>query len=154
RQYSFDGEEPSTATLIAVARDIGLEAVVVSLDWRDLGRIKNSIPAVLRLKDGTSIVIEGINSNASSGPVLVVREPAKAHGSIVTADESRLRHIWSGEIILLKRRFFITDSQRPFGLKWLAGQLLREKRLFLDIVAGSLATTLFALAPPFMLMIV
>ena len=39
-------------------------------------------------------------------------------------------------------------------LAWLAGQVLRERKLFGDIAAGAIASTIFAVAPPFIVMIV
>jgi len=48
----------------------------------------------------------------------------------------------------------ISDHRELFGLSWLIGQVLREKRLFGDIAAGALVSTIFALAPPFVFMIV
>jgi ATP-binding cassette, subfamily B, bacterial HlyB/CyaB len=33
------------------------------------------------------------------------------------------------------------------------GQVLRERKLFLDIAAGAVASTIFAVAPPFMIVL-
>ena len=51
-------------------------------------------------------------------------------------DEPRLSQIWQGDILLLKRRWRVTDDERPFNFTWLLGQIVREKRIFRDIATG------------------
>ena len=154
RTYVFAGKEPSTNNLIGVARDLGLEARRAILKWRDLPRLQRVLPAILRLRDGNALVLENIQENATTGMVAVLRDPTGPADALVLVDESHLDGVWDGEVILLKRRYGITDEERPFGAFWLFQQLLRERRLFFDIGAATLVGTVFTLAPPFLFMIV
>ncbi len=154
RAYVFSGGEPSSDTVVAMARDFGLEARRMTLRWRDLGRLQATLPAILRLKDGSSLVLEGFRKESPSGPIAILRDPTIASDALAAVDEARLAELWEGEVILVKRRHGITDEQRPFGMAWLMGQVLRERRLFRDIGLAAVISTVFAIAPPFAFMIV
>ena len=88
------------------------------------------------------------------GSVAIVRDPTAPDDEQVAIEEIRLAEVWEGEVILLKRAHLSADEQQPFGLAWLVGQVLRERKLFVDIGAGAIASTIFAIAPPFIVMIV
>ena len=154
RTYVFSGREPSDNVIIAIARDLGLEARRATLRWRDLPRLKKVLPAILRLKDGGALVLENLQDNPSMGTVAVLRDPTGPADALVAVDEARLAEAWDGEILLVKRRYGLHDEERPFGLFWLFEQVMREKRLFIDIGAASLVSTIFAITPPFLFMIV
>jgi subfamily B ATP-binding cassette protein HlyB/CyaB len=73
---------------------------------------------------------------------------------VLAIDELHMSEVWEGEAILIKRLHTGTEEQMPFGMAWLARQVMRERKLFGDSAAGALASTLFALASPFIFMIV
>ncbi len=154
RAYVFSGKEPPSSSLMAIARDLGLEARRATLRWRDLPRLQKVLPAILRLRDGNALVLERIQEKPETGMVAVLRDPTGPSDALVLVDESHLDGVWDGEVILVKRRYGVNDEEQPFGLPWLFHQLLRERRLFVDIGAASLVCTIFALAPPFLFMIV
>ena len=154
RAYVSAGKEPPSNSVIAIARDLGLEARRATLRWRDLPRLQKVLPAILRLRDGNALVLESIQEKADTGMVAVLRDPTGPSDALVLVDESHLDGVWDGEVILVKRRYGVTDEERPFGIFWLFQQLLRERRLFVDIGAASLVCTIFTLAPPFLFMIV
>lgn len=153
RSYAFGGGEPPSSLIIAMARDFGLEGRRLILRWGDLVRLKASLPAILRLKDGSSLVLEGMREG-SSGSAAILRDPTVASDALAAVDETRLADQWAGEVILLKRRHAVVDEERPFGLPWLFGQVMREKRLFADIGIAALISTIFALTPPLCFMVI
>jgi ATP-binding cassette subfamily B protein len=154
RSYVFGEEEPRSSVVIAIARDFGLEARQISLRWRDLARMQASLPAILRLRDGSSLILESFREQTSSGAVAVLRDPTVASDALMAVDEARLTAQWAGEVILLKRRHALADDDRPFGLAWLFSQVMREKSIFRDIGIAAVISTVFAVAPPFLFMIV
>jgi ATP-binding cassette, subfamily B, bacterial HlyB/CyaB len=154
RNYVNVENEPDSEVMAAIARDLGLEARTINIGWRDIPRLWKSLPAILLLKDGGALVLESFQENPKTGTVAILRDPTGAPDALVAADELRLRDLWAGEIVLIKRRYALTDEHRPFGLTWLTGQVLRERRLFGDIAMGAFFSTIFAIAPPFIFMIV
>jgi len=154
RRFALDSGEPDTATLIAMARELGLEAHVLRMRFEDLPRLARTLPAILRAKDGGALILEDARSDPAKGTVAVIREPGADQDTVVAIDELHLAEVWEGEAILVKRIHSAADEEQPFGIAWLTGQVLRERKLFGDIAAGALVSTVFAVAPPFIVMIV
>jgi ATP-binding cassette subfamily B protein len=88
------------------------------------------------------------------GSVAVILDPTRPDSELVEIEEIRLAEFWEGEVILVKRIVLSSDDQQPFGMVWLISQVIRERKLFQDIALSSVASTLFAIAPPLMFMLV
>jgi ABC-type bacteriocin/lantibiotic exporters, contain an N-terminal double-glycine peptidase domain len=154
RSYVLTDAGADNQMLVAIARDLGLEARSLTIAWRELPRLQKSLPAILRLQDGTALVLEAIRDDPAVGRVVVVHDPTAAPDAMAVLDEAHLARMWAGEIVLVKRRYSLTEEDRPFGFTWLLGQVLRERRLFTEIGAAALVSTLFVLTPPLIFMIV
>lgn len=154
RNYALPNGEPETRMVIAIARDLGMEARSIRTNFRELTRLGKTLPAILRVNDGGALIIESAHVDPRSGPVAMVSDPTVPGSGNIPVDENKLRTIWHGEIILFKRRFTTSDEAQPFGMAWLLGQVLRERRLFVDVGMGAFISTIFALAPPFVFLIV
>jgi ATP-binding cassette subfamily B protein len=154
RRFALGDGEPDTATLVALARELGLEAKPVRMAFHELPRLARSLPAILRAKEGGSLILDDARSDPAKGTVAVIRDPAAGPDAVFAIDELHLAEVWEGEVILVKRIHAAGDEQVPFGIGWLAAQVLRERKLFSDIAVGALVSTVFALMPPFIFMIV
>jgi ATP-binding cassette, subfamily B, bacterial HlyB/CyaB len=154
RRFSMEADEPDSGTLIAMARDLGLEAKSLHLTFDQLPRLSRTLPAILRAKGGGALLLEDARSDRLKGTVAVIRDPAAPATELVAIEEIQLTELWEGELILIKRVFGVTDEKQPFGVAWLVGQVLRERKIFRDIFWGALASTVFAVAPPFMFRVV
>jgi subfamily B ATP-binding cassette protein HlyB/CyaB len=148
-----DPEMPST-TLVAIAHDAGLEARIVHPKWRELPRLAKVLPAMIRLKDGGAAVLLGVLVDPQVGQVVLLENPGDPGEAEVALDEAQLADLWTGEVVLIKRRHRLGDEDQPFGLPWLVGQVLREGRLFREIAIASIINTVFSLAPMFVIIIV
>jgi ATP-binding cassette, subfamily B, bacterial HlyB/CyaB len=154
RRFALGPGEPDTETLIALARELGLEAQALVMTFDELPRLSNALPAILRAKNGGALILEEAHTDPAKGTVAVIRDPNAAEDALLAIDELHLADVWEGEAILIKRLHSRADEQQPFGMAWLAGQVFRERKLFGDIAMGALVSTVFAIAPPFIFMIV
>jgi ATP-binding cassette, subfamily B, bacterial HlyB/CyaB len=154
RRFSLDPVEPPSDSIVAMARELGIEAKILHVAFSELPSLATTLPAILRARDGTALILEDARSDPMKGTVALVRDPEAGDESVALIEEDQLAEVWEGEVILLKRTHGLTDESQPFGLAWLAGQVAREKKIFGDIAVASLVNTVFALAPPFIFMIV
>jgi ATP-binding cassette, subfamily B, bacterial HlyB/CyaB len=154
RRFSMETVEPDTSTLIAMARELGLEAKSLHLTFDELPRLSKTLPAILRAKGGGALLLENARSDRMKGTVAIIRDPAAPESERVAIEEIHLTELWDGELILIKRVYGATDEQQPFGIMWLVGQVLRERKLFRDVAYGAMASTVFAVAPPFLFRVV
>jgi ATP-binding cassette subfamily B protein len=154
RRFALQVDELTTPALVAIAKELGLEGRSVRMRFDELPLLARTLPALLRAKNGGALILEDARSEPGKGTVAIVRDPCAPDDAMVAIDELHLTEVWEGEVILFKRAHSLTDVQQPFGLAWLAAQVLRERKLFGDIAIGAVISTFFALAPPFIFMIV
>jgi subfamily B ATP-binding cassette protein HlyB/CyaB len=154
RRFALQPGEPDTPTIIALARELGLEAQALSMTFEELPRLAQTLPAILRAKNGGALILEDARSDPAKGTVAVVRDPSANDDALLAIDELHLAEVWEGEAILIKRVHSTIDDQQPFGIAWLVGQVLREHKLFREIAVGALVATVFAIAPPLIFMVV
>lgn len=140
-------EELDTARLLRVAKSIGLKAEATTLDWEDLGKLQDAFPAILRLRNGNSMVVVGFGKQGDTD-VAILQDPLAGQELILPVDRIRLSQAWAGEVVLLKRDYGLADAEQPFGLKWFLVEILRHKRIFRDIGIAAILMSLFALAVP------
>ena len=153
RRFALQPGEPDTPTLIALARELGLEARALRMSFQELPRLARALPAILRAKNGGALILEDARSDPAKGTVAIIRDPSATEDVVLAIDELHLAEVWEGEAILIKRLYATTEEQ-PFDMAWLGRQVLRERKLFKEIGAAAFVSTVFAIAPPFIFMIV
>lgn len=154
RRFATERGEPDTPTLIAIARELGLEARALSISFHDLPKVARTLPAILRAEDGGALLLEDARTDPIKGTVAVIREPGAPDDALLAVDELHLAEVWKGEVVLVKRRQHSGDEQQAFGMPWLVSQVLREGKLFREVCIAAFISTVFAMAPPFVFMIV
>jgi len=147
-------EGPTEFPLLAkIAERHGLRARVATMGWADLAKLGKALPVALRMRSGDAMILVGFRSG-SQIPVALVRDPTDPAQTIVAVDELRLSEAWDGEVLLIKQRHQASDLERKFGVGWMAEQVVKEARLFRDIMIAALFLSLFALLPIFLFIVV
>jgi ATP-binding cassette subfamily B protein len=90
----------------------------------------------------------------NAGRMAVISDPSAGPDARVLVSETQLCAVWRGDLVLIKRRYDPTDENQPFGLPWIIGQVLREKRIFRDITITAVFGIIFAVAPALIAMVV
>lgn len=153
RDYAVETGEPPTRLLVKIAEENGLTVRPAQLRWKHLSRLGKALPLLLRMRDGRTMVLVAFQENEGAHAAML-QDPLSPDQACIAVDEHRLASVWNGEAIFIKRRFRLSDEEQPFGLMWLIGQVLREKRIFRDVAIASLVMSLFALVPPLVFMII
>jgi ATP-binding cassette subfamily B protein len=150
RNDPFDSEEPGVLCLLRMAERVGLRGKLLRVRPGTLARIARQVPAILLLPNGKAAVLERVEQTRGV-TVALIGDPES--GVSALCDEPRLFEIWAGDVILLERRWRLPLSERPFGFRWLADQVLRERKLVRDIGVAAVLMSLLALLPPIMFMV-
>jgi ATP-binding cassette, subfamily B, bacterial HlyB/CyaB len=152
RANPFSGAEPNPAVLLKMAERAGLSGQLTRLKRGELGMLERSVPAVLILSDGRAVLLERVHERDGTHLALI-EDPSSNSGISALIDEPRLFDIWDGEVLLLKRRWRLTDPEQPFGLPWLIGQVVKERKLFRDIAIAAFMMSALSLFPLLMFMV-
>ena len=142
----LSGAELSPDEIADCARRGGLRAKRVRLGWRGLTQLRKALPVVVTLKSGASMILEAVEESQEALSVLLQDPKAGEHAKLVV-DRRRFEEAWTHEVVLLRRNYDLADQEQPFSLGMIAGLILRERRIVLDLAVCAMALSLFALTP-------
>ena len=97
--------------LVFIAQRLGMRAKVVRLAAEDLTAMRKAFPAIVTLRTGASVVLVQIGKNAEGGAVVELEDPNAEAGVTIWLDLSRFEDAWTGELILVKRKFGVSDEE-------------------------------------------
>jgi ATP-binding cassette subfamily B protein len=152
RANRFEGPEPPAPLLLKMAERAGFRARLLSIKRGELRELGNSVPCILLLSDGKAVLLERVQQEGNACRALV-EDPITPGNVSALLDEARLFEFWTGQVLLLQRRWKLTDQEQPFGFSWVLGQVLREKKLIRDIGISAVFMSLLSLFPVIAMMI-
>ena len=138
--------ELSAEEIARCATRAGMKAKCVRLPWRGLFHLRKSLPVIVTLKSGGSMVLESFEGG-DEAPAVVLHDPKAGEDSRLVIDRPRFEEGWTGEVALLRRNYDLTDEEQPFSLSLIAALIMRERRCVRDLAICAMALSLFALAP-------
>ncbi|NIX75705.1 ABC transporter transmembrane domain-containing protein [Microvirga terricola] len=143
------GEGPVTSQLLLrMARESGLRARRGSLSWSALLDLDEAFPALARLNNENWVVVAGVE-RSDDGDRILVLDPKAILPEPLILSRAEFCQAWAGDVILIKpSRSRLKDAQRPFGFLWFAPELLRQRRLFGEVIAAALVLYTLGLAVP------
>lgn len=139
-------QEVAAGQLVHCAQKAGMRSKVVQLDWDGLSELKKALPAIVRLRNESYMVLLRVEGDANNIRV-VLRDPNAAEDALLVIDQPRFEDIWSGDVILAKRNYEISDESQPFSFGLVTALLFRERRIARDVAISALVLGLLGLAP-------
>jgi subfamily B ATP-binding cassette protein HlyB/CyaB len=148
RDHQLKSPEITVPQLLRIARKAGMRSRSVRLRWQDLFNMGTALPAIAMLRNGSAMVLLGARPGRVGQPdTVVLLDPTGDQDAPLTLDEVRLSNAWDGEIVLIKRDYRLRDDDRPFGMGWIIGHLLRDRRMTRDLAICAVLLAVLALAP-------
>ena len=146
--HQLASAEVSVAEVLRIAAASGLRATRTRLRWRHLPKMGTALPAIVLLRNGNAMVLLSAEAEGPGrAPVAILRDPNGSEDTPLVLDEARFTAAWTGDVILVKRDYRLRDEDRPFGLGWVAGQLLQDRRIARDLAICAVVLGLLALGP-------
>jgi ATP-binding cassette, subfamily B, bacterial HlyB/CyaB len=146
RDHQLEPGEPSPEQLLKIAGACGMRAVATRLGFRDLIELKEALPAILLLRNGSAMVLLRSEMKGET-PCIVLQDPMACEDALLILDEQRVSLAWAGDIILIKRDYLLRDEDQPFGVGLIVAAILRDRRIARDIAISALMLSILALAP-------
>ena len=145
RHHLMAGMVASKEDLIRIARRLGLRARLVKTHWDRVA--KTPLPAIVLNTDGQfSIVSRVIDDRAA------VHSPGAAHPRLL--ERSEFEGAWTGELILLTKRFSPTMLANRFDLRWFLSAVHRYRYLLTEVLVASFFLQLLGLVTPLFFQVV
>ena len=168
--HAVGGEELSLKELARIAAHHQLKAKCVRIAWKACEKYQPVFPCLVRKTDGHYAIICGLRKerppeavgdeenedeqpkNVKNGYEIGIVDPVwmKEHPTeqfrFLKKEEYEAE--FTGECLLVKRVWSITDENQPFGLRWFIPEFLKLKGVFAQIALAVFLLTLIALASP------
>lgn len=145
--YALAAEEPSAATVLRIAGDIGLKAKADQFTWDALLAQNGVFPIIARMNDGNCVIVMAASAK-EQGQVAVLNPLADKATEVLLLDREKFCASWSGHVFLMKRLYALEEEDRPFGFSWFIPEILKQKRALRDIAIAAMAMNFLALASP------
>lgn len=139
-------QEVTLAELLKCANSSGMTAKAVSLDWKGLSHLKRALPVIVRLRDGSHMVLLRLEGEENSSRV-VLQDPNASEDALLVIDQPRFEDIWSGDVVMAKRDYEISDETQPFSFGFVTALLFRERRILRDVAIAALILGFMGLGP-------
>src|SRR5712692_2233030 len=148
RDHQLKASDASVKETLGIAHASGLRASATRLRWGDLFNMGTALPAIVLLRNGAAMVLMRTEARLPGWPpVVVLRDPNSTDEAPLLLDEARFTAAWAGDVILVKRDYRLRDEDRPFGMGWVAGQLLRDRRVARDLGVCAIILGVLAITP-------
>ncbi|MBV9584557.1 MAG: peptidase domain-containing ABC transporter [Alphaproteobacteria bacterium] len=148
RDHQLASADVTIAQLLRIAEKAGLRAQATRLRWSDLVKMGTALPAIVRLRNGSAMVLMRIHvERQGHAPVIVLQDPNAPQHAPLMLDEARFTAVWDGDIILVKRDYTLHDEDQPFGFRFILAQLLRDRRIVRDLGICAVILGIAAISP-------
>ena len=146
-QNMLPAREVTTAELVKCAESADLKAKPLQLNWDGLADLGKTLPAIVRLKHGGSMVLLRQIDNDSETPRIVLQDPHADEDAALVIDRVRFEEVWTGEVVLIKRNYDIADEEQPFGFGLIRALVFRERWIVRDVAMAAFILAFLALSP-------
>jgi len=149
--------EPDAEQIARIAHAEGLLATVHSVDFARLQRFRKLAPFLARLSNGAYVVVlqtSVTRAAGDAGEMVVLFNPRVPEANLFPIPREEFVAHWTGEIVLLKRPYKLSDTKRRFDLGWFVPEFWRQRPLLRNVVIAAVAMHVLALAVPIFFQIV
>ncbi len=145
--YALVSEEPTPATVLRIASEIGLKAKFDKLSWAGLLVQEGVFPLIARMEDGNCVIVMGATGK-DGGLVAILNPLADNASEVLKIGQEKFCALWHGEVFLMKRLHALPERSQAFGFRWFIPEILKQKAALRDIAIAAIAMHFLALASP------
>jgi subfamily B ATP-binding cassette protein HlyB/CyaB len=140
------GDTVTVSQLLTCARSAGLKAKATKLRMGQLNHLKKALPAIVTLENGAHMVLLRLDGGPEDTRV-ILQDPNADPEAPLVVDAVRFQEAWSGDIVLVKRNYEISDESQPFSIGFVAALMFRERWVVRDVAICAVVLSFLALAP-------
>lgn len=143
------GEQPiSTQKLLRMAKDKGMRARAVRMQFDAFSKLREAFPLLAELANGNWVVVANVVTMTDGQQRVGVIDPLAARPEALMLSREQFEKSWSGNVVLLKRVFRLRDSEQPFGIRWFIPEIIKQRSLFRDVAIAALVLYGLGLVTP------
>ena len=154
--FAVDENEPRPSLLRAIADSYEFKNRIVKLGWDKLTALGQAYPAIGRKKNGKYVVLCGIRKEQDGAERLVILDPENMtpENRFLFLSREETEEKLEKDVWLLKRRYRLSDEDRPFSLAWFLPEFFKLRGIFGQIALTVAMITVISLIVPLFFQIV
>lgn len=139
-RLGFENEELGKEHIELAAIELQLQITQTRIKQSELSSFQ--LPVMVEMADGEFIVLVG-----RSGDFFITYDPTQSSTPRFLSN-TNLAERSTSRVLLVKRKYAITDSAQPFGIQWVAAITLQFRKPLSHILLATFLIQLFGLAMP------
>ncbi len=152
--FAVSDESDTVGSLLKVMREVGLTGKVLrGRSWEQVVNFGTAYPALAEYHDGTCVIMVGAMPQAGGDTVLAVLDPRDEKAGAQLMAREKFEQLWTGRVILCKKRFKLLDQGVPFGFRWFLPDIVQQGRYFRDIAVAAIMGSLISFGMPLLFQI-
>lgn len=136
--HAVDGAALSVPSVLRMAKEAGLRAKSAKIDWDALQDLGEAFPAMVLLANGNWVVVAGVAGEPEDRRVFVHDPLADRSHEALLVNREQFCANWDGDVLLVKADQKTSQGEKSFGFRWFIPDLLRERRLFIDVAIAAI----------------
>ena len=155
--YSLEHDEPSLKRVLRIGKDTGLKVRHSRITWKQLSKLDQAFPAMIRLENGNYVIAVGMreaDQEGNSVEQIAVFDPLAHEQGFIFLEREKFEGSWSGEVILAKKKSSLMANNQKFSLRWFLPEVFKQWRAFRDVMVAAIFIHLIALVVPLYFQIV
>ncbi len=153
--YAIQDSDINFPLLSKIAHESSLKTRALNINWLGFFRLGKAYPLIARLTNGNCVVvINCIKSPDGGGDKVAVLDPLVNRPGLIMITEHDFCRVWSGDVMLIKRKYKLTAEDQPFGLRWFLAEVLRHKPNFRDVAIAAVMLHILGMGLPIFTQIV
>lgn len=135
--YAVDERPVEVRQLLRMAKDAGLRARQISLNWSSLLQMGEAFPVLAELENGNWVVIAGPAMGEEEAKIRIL-DPLAERPDFILLNEEQFTRSWRGSVVMLKRNFSLNDADQPFGFRWFIPEIIKQRSFFRDVALAAI----------------
>ncbi|EPE95159.1 peptidase domain-containing ABC transporter [Rhizobium grahamii] len=135
--YAVNDQPVALRQLLRMAKDAGLRARHISLNWTSLLGLAEAFPVLAELENGNWVVIAG-PAMGEEEPMIRVLDPLAERPDFIHLSEEQFTRSWHGSVVMMKRNYGLNDADQPFGFRWFIPEIIKQRSFFRDVALAAI----------------
>jgi len=135
--YAVNDQPVALRQLLRMAKDAGLRARHISLNWTSLLGLGEAFPVLAELENGNWVVIAG-PAMGEEEPKIRVLDPLAERPDFIHLSEEQFTRSWHGSVVMMKRNYGLNDADQPFGFRWFIPEIIKQRSFFRDVALAAI----------------
>ena len=140
REFGINSEDLSSEELMRIAKQHGFKIKRKYIKLKDISD-KYPMPAIIKMKDDTFSVLLGIKKDDNK---VLILPPLESQPKAFEIDE--FQEQVKEDVLILAHKSMSSDVK--FGFKWFLNEIMKFKKIILQVLLGSFFVQLFGLVTP------